>query len=104
MEAIVNATSELGSEWRNLLFKYLDPECVNLRFNHHMESFLGRSTEQAAILDLLMSFADLEQLPVMYAVVASHETAVSRFSDSRVQNLVKKKIEEPLDTWIRPKV
>ena len=51
-----------------------------------------------------MSFADLEQLPVMYAVVASHETAVSRFSDSRVQNLVKKKIEEPLDTWIRPKV
>ncbi|CAE7623499.1 unnamed protein product [Symbiodinium sp. CCMP2592] len=103
MQAIIESTTERekSSEWRDLLSTYVNPESLKLSgggfADIHQEAFLGKTAEQAAVLLLLKQFLDLDCLPTMYAVVASHDTAVNRFSDSRVQNLVKKTIEEPLD-------
>ncbi|CAE7677242.1 Cacna2d3, partial [Symbiodinium sp. CCMP2592] len=100
MQAIIESTTERekSSEWRDLLSTYVNPESLKLSgggfADIHQEAFLGKTAEQAAVLLLLKQFLDLDCLPTMYAVVASHDTAVNRFSDSRVQNLVKKTIEE----------
>ena len=84
------------ASWVAQLSKYLDPANIGQQ-QFHNEGFLGTTPQQARVLEVMKQLMELSHLQCMYGVVANHDTAQSRFSDSRIQSIVKEAIDESLN-------
>lgn len=69
--------------------RFADPKtCENSSFLWVTEAFLGKTSAQVEILQLLKSLVCLEHMSLLYSVCATQDDQTNQWSDSRVQAVV----------------